>query len=147
GLSIASAVPVLVAQPAWAQVAQVTAVQLKPTPDGLEILLQTTGGASTLVQSASSAQGFIAEITNAQLRLPQGNTFRATNPTQQISSVTVAPLDNNRIQVVVRGRSGVPTGQVFLRGNRGLVVNLTATSNTAAAQSNEPATQIAPSSE
>jgi len=144
GLGIASAVSVLVVQPAWAQVAQVTAVQLKPTPNGLEILLETTGGASTLIQPLPSQQGFVAEIRNAQLRLPQGNTFRANNPTELITSVTVAPLDNNRVQVVVRGQAGVPTGQVFLRGNRGLVVNLTATSSTATAKPNEPAAQTVP---
>jgi len=138
-----------VAQPAWAQVAQVTAIQLKPTPNGLEILLETTGGASTLVQSAPFPQGFTAEIRNAQLRLPQGNAFRVNNPTERITSVTVAPLDNNRIQVVATGRAGVPTGQVFLRGTQGLVVSLTTPPATAEqiAPPSTPAALPSPSAE
>jgi len=138
-----------VAQPAWAQVAQVTAVQLKPTPNGLEILLQTTGGASTLVQSTPSPQGFVAEIRNAQLRLPQGNAFRVNNPTERITSVTVAPLDNNRLQVVATGRAGVPRGQVFLRGTQGLVVSLTTPPATAEqiAPPSTPAEQPSPGAE
>jgi len=137
-LGIFGAVCALVAEPAWAQVAQVTAVQLKPTPNGLEIFLQTTGGASTLTQSSRSQQGFVAEIRNAQLRLPQGNTFRTNNPTAQVSAVTVTALDNNRIQVMVSGRAGVPTGQVFVRGTQGLVVRLTAPPATAPQSSPVP---------
>jgi len=106
------------------EVARVTGVRLIPTADGLEILLQTTDGPSTLVRTFQSEQGFIAEITNAQLALPQGDSFRQENPTEQIASVTVAPLDANRLQLVVTGKAAVPTGQVFLRQGQGLVVNI-----------------------
>jgi iron complex outermembrane receptor protein len=124
-------VAVLIAQPAWAQVAQVTAVQLNSTSSSLEILLSTAGGATTLVQSSRSQQRFVAEITNAQLALPQGNTFRQDNPTEEIASVTVTPLDANRIQVVVTGKTGAPIGQIFLRQGQGLVVRLAAPAETA----------------
>jgi len=131
GFWMAGAVVVLVAQPAWAQIAQVTGVQLNPTPTGVEILLETTGGASTLVQTSRSEQRFVADISNAQLALPQGNIFRQNNPTQQITSVTVIPLDANRLRVIVIGRTEAPTGQVLVRGNQGLVVSLAAPSDTA----------------
>jgi len=106
------------------EVARVTGVRLIPTADGLEILLETTDGPSTLVRTFQSEQGLIAEITNAQLALPEGDSFRQENPTEQIASVTVAPLDANRLQLVVTGKAATPTGQVFLREGRGLVVNI-----------------------
>ncbi len=124
-LCLTGIVTVLASQPAYAQVAQVTGVDLTPTATGLEILLQTTTGAATLVQTTQTEQGLVAEISNAQLSLPSGKTFRQENPTEQISAVTVRPLDQNRIQVLVTGTAGVPTGQVFVRGAQGLVVNVT----------------------
>lgn len=122
GILTLCAVSGLIAQPAYAQVAQVTAVRLNPTPTGLEVLLETTGGASTLVQSSQSGQQFIAEISNAQLALPGGEIFQQENPSEDIASVSVAPLDENRVQVVVTGTADAPTGQVFLRQGQGLVV-------------------------
>jgi len=108
------------------EVARVTGVRLIPTADGLEILLETTDGPSTLVRTFQSEQGLIAEITNAQLALPEGDSFRQENPTEQIASVTITPLDANRLQVVVTGKAAIPSGQVFLREGQGLVVNVQA---------------------
>jgi len=105
-------------------VAPITDVQLQPMSTGLEILLETPAGAATLVQSYTSGRQWTAEITNAQLVLPEGNRFRQDNPTEQIESVTVTPLEGNRIQVVVTGTASTPTGQVFLRQGQGLVVNI-----------------------
>jgi len=126
-LCLAGTVTLLTTQPAQAQVAQVTGVQLAPTPQGLEILLETTGGALTLVQTSRTDQSLVAEITNAQLNLSSGGAFRQDNPTEQIASVTVVPLDSNRIQVVVTGKQVAPTGQIFVRGQQGLVLKLDAT--------------------
>lgn len=114
----------LVAQAAHAQVAQITGVQVNPTTGGLEILLETTAGASTLVQSSRTDDRFVAEISNAQLALPEGNTFRQENPTEQIQSISITPLDQNRVQVEVVGENAAPTGNIFLRGGQGLVVQL-----------------------
>jgi len=112
---------------AQASPAQITGVQLNPTPEGLEVLLETTAGASTLVQGSQQGNRFIAEISNAQLALPTGDSFRQENPTEQIALVTVAPLDANRIQVVVTGNQAAPTGQVFVRGEQGLVLKVDVT--------------------
>lgn len=123
-LGILGALPALVlaAQPAYAQVAQITAVQLNPTPTGLEVLLETAAGASTLVRSYQSGDQLIAEISNAQLALPGGETFEQENPAEGIASIRVVPLDANRVQVEIAGTAAAPTGQVFLRQGQGLVV-------------------------
>jgi len=130
GLGLVSAVSVLVAQPTWAQVAQVTSVQLKPTDKGLEVLLQTTGTFAEVLTS-SSGRSLITDIPNAQLRLPGGQAFRQNNPTQNIASVTVANLSPNQIRVTVTGKAGVPTAEVS-QSPQGLILSLTTPS--AAAQ-------------
>jgi iron complex outermembrane receptor protein len=106
--------------------ARITGVQLRPTPTGLEILLETPAGAATLVQSDTSERQWIAEITNAQLALPEGNTFRQDNPVPGIASIMVLPQPENRVQVIVTGEEAAPSGQVFLRQGQGLVVQVTA---------------------
>lgn len=107
---------------AQASPAQITGIQLNSTPEGLEILLETTAGASTLVRSYQSGEQFISEISNAQLALPGADTFRQENPTEEIASVSATSLDGNRVQIVVTGTAAAPTGQVFLRQGQGLVV-------------------------
>ncbi len=43
-LWLTGSVSAFVVQPAWAQVVQVTGVQLNPTPTGLEVILETANG-------------------------------------------------------------------------------------------------------
>jgi iron complex outermembrane recepter protein len=107
-------------------VAAITAVQLQPTAAGLEIVLETPGAAATLVQSSVQDRQWIGEISNAQLALPEGNTFRQDNPAPGIASVIVIPQPENRVQVIVTGEEAAPRGQVFLRQGQGLVVQVTA---------------------
>jgi len=123
GFGLVSAVSVLVAQPVWAQVAQVTSVQLKPTNQGLEVILQTTGTFAEVLTS-SSGQSLITDIPNAQLRLPEGQAFRQDNPTPNIASVTVTNQSPNQIRVTVTGKTGVPKAEV-LQGPQGLILSLT----------------------
>jgi len=145
-LGLASALAMVFIQPAQAQVAQITGVQLNPTREGLEVLLETTAGASTLVQSSQSGSRWIAEINNAQLTLPQGGFFRQDNPTAQITSVTVQTLDGNRVQIVVAGNGAAPTGQVFLREGQGLVaaLNTSLTEEPKSAPASEATQDLAP---
>jgi hypothetical protein len=94
---LTGSVAVLVAQPAWTQVIQVTGVQLNPTPSGLEVILQIADGAKLQFFTSSSNQTFVADIVDAQLRLPQGNQFGANNPVEGITEVTVTNLNANSI--------------------------------------------------
>lgn len=123
GLGIVGAVSVLVAQPVWAQVAQITAVQLRPTGQVLEVILETTGTFAEVFTS-SSGNRLITDIPNAQLRLPGGQAFRQDNPTPGIASVTVTNLGPNQVRVTVAGNTGVPKGEV-LQSDRSLVLSLT----------------------
>lgn len=105
---IASTITVLVAPPVWADVTQVTAIQVNSTPKGLEIILETPEGKFPQVFTSSYRQTFVANILNTQLALPQGKSFRRVNPSEGIASVSVTGQGANSIRVTVVGTSSLP---------------------------------------
>ncbi|HAZ44678.1 MAG TPA: TonB-dependent receptor [Cyanobacteria bacterium UBA11369] len=121
---------VVVNQPAQAQVSQVTKVRLNPTPSGIEVILETSDGKPLQTFSGSYGQTFFTDAITTRLSLPEGKLFRANNPAPGIASVTVAPLDANSIRVTIVSNAGVPTGRVSA-GDRGLVVSVSPTDQTA----------------
>jgi hypothetical protein len=123
-LGFAGVVSALVAQPACASnIAQVTAVRLNPTSEGIEIILDTEDGRPLQVFSASFGETLQADVITAQLRLPGGNEFRQDKPAAGIASVTVTRLDNNSIRIKVIGERGQPVAQV-IPGAAGLILRL-----------------------
>ncbi len=130
GLWLTGAVSVLVGQPAWAETTQVTGVQLNPIPTGVEVILQTADGTSPQVITSSYDQTLLIDISNARLNLATGEEFRADNPTNGISSVTVTPLYTNSVRVTVIGEAAVPTAEV-IQNPQGLVFSLRQTTDTA----------------
>jgi iron complex outermembrane receptor protein len=56
-------------------VVQVTGVQVNPTDKGVEVILQTPLGEQLQITNCSADNSFIADIPNAQLRLPSGNDY------------------------------------------------------------------------
>nr|WP_199316582.1 TonB-dependent siderophore receptor [Chroococcidiopsis sp. [FACHB-1243]] len=123
-------------------VVQVTGVRLNPTPNGLEMILETTDGTIPQILTYGYQQTWVANIINAQLRLPEGNIFRQNNPVAGITSVTVSQLATSSIRVTVTGTS-IPTGQIVTR-NRTLVLSLTAPTTPTAQTPPAPATPPAP---
>src|SRR6476661_9108615 len=131
-LGLAGVVSALVAGPACASnIAQVTAVRLNPTSEGIEIILDTEDGRPLQVFSASFGETLQADVITAQLRLPGGNEFRQDKPAAGIASVTVTRLDNNSIRIKVIGQRGQPVAQV-IPGAAGLILSLKPTSDTTA---------------
>lgn len=126
-----TAVSVLIAQPAFAQVVQVTAVELKPTANGLEVNLTTTDGKQGQVFTSSFRNTFVVNITNTQLAIPQGESFRGVNPIAGIASVSVTQQGANSVRVTVVASAGIPTAKV-VQSDRSLVLNLTPTVDTTA---------------
>ncbi len=125
GLLLTGSVTVLVAQPAWADVVQVTGVRLNPTANGLEVILETADGTSLQVLTSSYEQTLLIDVRNARLNLAKGGDFRSKNPVQGITSVTVTPLSSNSIRVTVTGAAAVPTAKVTPSAS-GLLLSLTA---------------------
>ncbi|MBW4576581.1 MAG: TonB-dependent receptor [Aphanothece sp. CMT-3BRIN-NPC111] len=140
GLWLAGSLLVLVAQPAWADVTQVTSVQLNPTNSGLEVILNPQNSQPLQVFNSRFGQTFIAHITNAQLRLPEGNAFSQENPVEGITSVTVTQQYTNTIRVKVIARTGV-SGVEVIPSDRGLILSLRVPADTTPAQSTPNPTQ------
>lgn len=146
---LTGSVSVLVAQPAWAQVVQVTDVRLKATPSGLEVILKTADGASPQVFTSSLDRTFIIDIIDAQLKLAKDNVFRANNPVEGIASVTATNLNATSIQVRVTGEAGAPRVEVFQSDEEGLILSLTPASQTTKVPppAQTPSTQETPGTE
>ena len=109
-----SSAQMLVQSPA-PEVVQVTAVKANPTDKGVEVILQTTLGQQLQVVNRSDGNSYIADLPNAQLRLPSGEAFvfRSQKPITGITEITVTNADANTIRVTVLGEAGVPTVELF----------------------------------
>lgn len=107
-----------------AQMVQVTGVKLNQTDAGIEVVLETTKSEQLQVSERNEGNSYIADIKNAQLRLPSGNTFRQENPALGITAVTVANSDANTIRVTVAGDLGVPVVELFDSPESGLIFSV-----------------------
>jgi iron complex outermembrane receptor protein len=97
---------------------QVTDIKLQPTATGLEIILETAEGKPLQVDASkfrAEGNSLIAEIPNAALALPQGQTFIAENPTAEIATVQVVQQDASSIRVSVTGKEALPKSEVTLK--------------------------------
>jgi iron complex outermembrane receptor protein len=100
-------------------------------PSGLEVILETSDGTMPQVFTSSADQTLIVNVSNAQLRLPEGKEFRADKPAAGIAAVTVTNLNANSIQVRVTGTAAVPKVEVFESDEEGLILSLTPAPTTA----------------
>lgn len=94
-------------------IAQITGVRLVPTGTGIDVVLETPG-ANSLAQPTlqSSDRTLIAEFENATLVLPEGQTFQAETPTENIQQVTVQSVAANRVQVRIVGTNEIPVANI-----------------------------------
>lgn len=116
-----TALAFIASQPAIAVPTQVTGVQINPSNSGIDLVLQTRNGDRPDIFTVSRGNTLVADITNAQLQLPQGNGFLQNNPAPGITSVMIAPLDANSIRVTINGDSSTPAAQVT-QGERAITV-------------------------
>jgi type IV pilus assembly protein PilQ len=111
-------------QPALAAPAQVVAVELRQTANGVDVVLRTQNGDRPQVFAVNRGNRWTADVTNTQLRLPGGTSFSQANPAPGIEAVMVTPLDANSIRVTVMGQNAAPTGQVVRPNGGGLVLSV-----------------------
>ncbi|MBD2342621.1 TonB-dependent siderophore receptor [Anabaena subtropica] len=124
----------------------VNGVQANPTETGVEIILQTTVGEQLQITNRSAENNFIADIPNAQLLLPNGDTFTfsSQNPVEGITQISVINLDANNIRVTITGVTSLPVVELF-DSPEGLIFSLT--SAVAATPSPQPQAEAEPESE
>ncbi|HEY9709951.1 MAG TPA: AMIN domain-containing protein [Oculatellaceae cyanobacterium] len=110
GFGICVAV-VTIVQPVWAQVVQVTGIEVKRRTDGVEVRLETSGNARLYVSPSlthHSFNSFAIDIPNAQLRLRDRETFQLDNPVIGVTLMTITPLNENSLRIEVRGVEQMP---------------------------------------
>jgi len=119
--------PAPTSQPATpGEVIAITGVQANPTDNGVEVILQTPSGEQLQIINRSAGNSYIADIPNAQLRLPSGDAiaFGSENPIAGITEITVTNLDASTIRVTVTGEAALPTVELF-DSDEGLIFDLT----------------------
>ncbi|MEH2289217.1 TonB-dependent siderophore receptor [Nostoc sp.] len=132
------------------EIVQVTAVKANPTSKGVELILQTSKGQQLQLVNRSSGNNFIADIPNAQLRLPSGDgfTFRSDKPIAGVSEITVSNFDANTIRVSVTGQVNLPVVELFDSPDEGIIFSVasatSATPSQQQPQTNQPENQTPP---
>lgn len=92
-----------IAQTESVPISVITQITLVPTEGGVNIVLNVANGDALQVTPSGSGSTFIADIEAAQLNLSTGQTFEENNPIAGIRSVSVMPIDVNRVRVTVIG--------------------------------------------
>ncbi|MEH2195905.1 MAG: AMIN domain-containing protein [Nostoc sp.] len=128
----------LAAQPVWAQISQVTNVQLNPVNGGISVALKTSSGSRPQVFTTKRGKTLVADIINTQLRLPQGNSFRQDTPAPGIASVEVSQLDANSVRVTVTGSNNTPESQPVVRSQNGITLSFSPSTGTTASAPTAP---------
>ncbi|MBX9257858.1 TonB-dependent receptor [Desmonostoc muscorum CCALA 125] len=123
------------------QVIPITGVKANPTQTGVEVILETPLGEQLQVTNRSTDKNFIADIPNAQLRLPNGDAFifRSEKPVAGITEITATNVDANTVRVTVVGENALPTVELF-DDNTGLVFGVTSATATATQPPQQPET-------
>ncbi|MBW4426289.1 MAG: AMIN domain-containing protein [Nostoc desertorum CM1-VF14] len=125
----------LAAQPVWAQISQITDVQLNAVNGGISVALKTSSGSRPQVFTTKRGKALVADIINTQLRLPQGKSFRQDSPAPGIASVEINQLDANSIRVTVTGSNNTPGSQPVVRSQNGITLSFSPSGGTTASAS------------
>jgi len=120
GTGVVATIAVMV-QPAWAQVVQVTGVEIRSVDQGIEVVLQTAGGTLAPAAPTIDRNVFIVDINNAQLQLPEGQSFEQSIPLEGISKLSVTQLSESTIRIEIIGETEAPNVEVA-QSDRGLVL-------------------------
>lgn len=131
---LGSIVIAAIAQPARAAVTQVTSVEVRPSEDGLELVLQVAGGSPSdrpQIFMVSRNNGWVADIVNMQLA--PGTAVERSYPAPGITSVAVSQLDANSIRITAIGAIAPPTGELLQREDQQIIFAIRSDSATSTA--------------
>ncbi|MBD1888718.1 AMIN domain-containing protein [Coleofasciculus sp. FACHB-SPT9] len=132
GILLGSALVLPGTQRVLAAATQVTAVQLNPTDNGVEVMLKTSegdrSGKDTVLRpqmfTLSRGNELTADVLNARLSLPEGDSFRQENPAPGIQSIVVSQREDNSVRVTVSAANSKPTGQISQNKEGGITLNV-----------------------
>ncbi|MTJ48670.1 type IV pilus secretin family protein [Dolichospermum sp. UHCC 0259] len=141
-VSSAAACVLLAAQPVLAQLTQITDVKLNPIEGGISVILKTAAGDRPQVFTTKKDKSLVADVINAQLRLPKGDNFRQENPAPGIKTIEVKQLDTNSIRVTVTGVDDAPSNQPVMRKDNNITLGFTTTTNSTTSTATNPTEKV-----
>lgn len=103
-------------------IAQITAIRLNTTADGVELVLETP--AELAASSSVVGNALIVDIANATLALAEGEEFQAANPAEGIAYISAMTLDDRTVRISITGSEAAPQANVSSTA-AGLVIGLT----------------------
>lgn len=105
-------------------VISVTGVSVNQTPEGLEVILETPSNSNLQPLIYPQENTLIIDILDAVLTLPEGEEFKAENPTDDITEVKVTKLDDNSTRITITGKTNPPIAQI-VPSQSNLILSLT----------------------
>lgn len=122
-----------------AEPVEITNIQIEQTPAGLSLRLETNGELGT-PETSITGNAVTAELSNAVLRLSEGEDFFASAPVAGIALVNVTNLPDNRVRIAITGTDAPPVLDIRTEA-AGITVSVT-TGNPATPTADEDAIQI-----
>ncbi|NJR51261.1 MAG: TonB-dependent siderophore receptor [Leptolyngbyaceae cyanobacterium CSU_1_3] len=102
---------------------QVTAIRVVTVENRLQVQIETADGRTLQATTRTEGNTLIAEITNAVLALPSGQSFRAEKPTIDITEITATQINASTVQIRIVGDGIAPVAEV-VNSDRGLVLSV-----------------------
>ncbi|MEL6383647.1 MAG: AMIN domain-containing protein [Cyanobacteria bacterium J06626_18] len=127
----------LAAQPVHAAATVITGIEVIPTDQGAQIVLETQAGDTPQVFAVNQGNSLRADIVRTELQLTEGAEFIQQDPAPGISTISLVPLDSNSVRLTVDGAGQVPMGTVAESSGGGIVIDVAAQGN-AAPQASTP---------
>jgi iron complex outermembrane recepter protein len=97
----------LLAETAQTNIIEITNIEVNPTEDGINLLLQTNQQLS-VPEVSTTENALIADIPNVVLNLATGEEFLVSNPVEGIALINVVNLPDNRVRVTITGTNAPP---------------------------------------
>jgi iron complex outermembrane recepter protein len=112
------------AQSSQQTLTRVTGVEVKQTPQGLELILKTVVGSERLVPLIlPEGNDLVIDILDATLAFNIRNGVEQLNPANGITKITVNKIDESNIRVRISGANQTPSAEVVPGSN--LVLSVT----------------------
>ena len=127
----------LAAQAAHAATTAIQSVELNKTQSGMELLLSTKQGDTPQIFAISQDNVLQADITQTQLDLPRGKTYRKQNPAAGIKSIQLKAIDSDTVRLTIQGKQQAPVANLE-KTSEGILVSLDTRSGAVAKSSSVP---------
>ncbi|MBE9156978.1 TonB-dependent siderophore receptor [Nodosilinea sp. LEGE 06152] len=99
-----------------ASLTQITGVRVEETEAGLQLVLEIAEGDLPTPATQTVGNALIAEIPNAVLALPDGNSFEQFAPAEGIALVSVTNEPGDLVRVAITGTDAPPVAEVTATG-------------------------------